>query len=86
MVYPEIRWGSHGDFYEFGGLSTVTFVDSKIRGEMMGMYNGLYRIGSLVGTLLGGMTAPMIGLRGIALCNSTTASTLFPTASTVGTH
>ena len=62
-----IVWGCAWSFLRIGGLSTVTLVDSKNRGHMMGMYNGLYRIGSLVGTLLGGITAPIIGLRGIAL-------------------
>src|SRR5690606_22089918 len=35
----------------------------RIGGEWMGTYNGLYRLGSLVGMAAGGVLGPWIGLR-----------------------
>ncbi|MDI9793258.1 MFS transporter, partial [Pseudomonas aeruginosa] len=37
------------------------------RGRAMGLYNGLYRLGSLVGMLLGGLLVPVLGLPALAL-------------------
>ncbi|WP_413227189.1 MFS transporter [Cytobacillus oceanisediminis] len=56
-------WGIAWSFFRIGGLSVVAlYADNNKRGSSMGLYNGLYRTGSLVGMLLGGLLVPIIGL------------------------
>ncbi|MBT2756808.1 MFS transporter [Mesobacillus foraminis] len=56
-------WGIAWSFFRIGGLSIVALLaDEYHRGRLMGLYNGLYRLGSLVGMLLGGLLVPIIGL------------------------
>ncbi|WP_210436471.1 MFS transporter [Paenibacillus senegalensis] len=56
-------WGLAWSFLRIGGLSAVVvYGDRKKRGEEMGVYNGLYRLGSLVGMLVGGGLTPVFGL------------------------
>ncbi|GGE30107.1 MFS transporter [Pullulanibacillus camelliae] len=61
-------WGCAWSFLRIGGLSSVVhFSFQRHRGKMMGTYNGLYRLGSLVGMLLGGLFVPVVGLRTVSL-------------------
>ncbi|MBP3039434.1 MFS transporter [Bacillaceae bacterium Marseille-Q3522] len=61
-------WGIAWSFFRIGGLSTVVhYADEKNRGKAMGLYNGLYRLGSLVGMLAGGVLVPFFGLSAIAI-------------------
>ncbi|RRI57910.1 MFS transporter [Pseudomonas aeruginosa] len=47
-------WGIGWSFFRIGGLSAVVYCAADHqRGRAMGLYNGLYRLGSLVGMLLG---------------------------------
>ncbi|MET3697491.1 predicted MFS family arabinose efflux permease [Bacillus oleivorans] len=56
-------WGIAWSLFRIGGLSAVAFLaDEKHRGQSMGLYNGLYRLGSLAGMLIGGILVPFIGL------------------------
>ncbi|MDQ6158283.1 MFS transporter, partial [Pseudomonas aeruginosa] len=46
-------WGIGWSFFRIGGLSAVVYCAADHqRGRAMGLYNGLYRLGSLVGMLL----------------------------------
>ena len=55
-------------FFRIGGLSAVVYCAADHqRGRAMGLYNGLYRLGSLVGMLLGGLLVPVLGLPALAL-------------------
>lgn len=61
-------WGLAWSFLRIGGLAAVLQAsDNSNRGEMMGLYNGLYRLGSLGGMIVGGIAASIIGLPAIAL-------------------
>lgn len=61
-------WGLAWSFLRIGGLSAVVvYGDRKKRGEEMGMYNGLYRLGSLVGMLVGGGLTPIFGLSWVSI-------------------
>jgi MFS family permease len=61
-------WGVAWSLFRIGGLTAVTAVSTdRNRGQTMGMYNGLYRLGSLFGMLVGGILAPIIGLQYVAL-------------------
>ncbi|WP_028239225.1 MFS transporter [Stutzerimonas azotifigens] len=61
-------WGVAWSFFRIGGLSAVVYcaADDQ-RGRAMGLYNGLYRLGSLAGMLIGGLLVPVFGLPALAL-------------------
>jgi MFS family permease len=60
-------WGIAWSFFRIGGLSAVVYcaADGQ-RGRAMGVYNGLYRLGSLAGMLIGGLLVPVYGLPALA--------------------
>jgi MFS family permease len=61
-------WGIAWSFFRIGGLSVVAlYADKDKRGYSMGLFNGLYRTGSLVGMLIGGMLVPFIGLSSVSV-------------------
>lgn len=61
-------WGVAWSFFRIGGLASVSFyAEDKELGKAMGTYNGLYRLGSLFGMLLGGILVPIIGLKLVAI-------------------
>ncbi|WP_436372009.1 MFS transporter [Cytobacillus sp. BC1816] len=61
-------WGIAWSFFRIGGLSVVAvYADANKRGSSMGLYNGLYRTGSLVGMLIGGLLVPIIGLSTVSI-------------------
>ncbi|EWG11209.1 MFS transporter [Cytobacillus firmus] len=61
-------WGIAWSFFRIGGLAAVAvYAESNKRGSSMGLYNGLYRTGSLVGMLLGGLLIPVIGLSTVSI-------------------
>ncbi|WP_080873901.1 MFS transporter [Oceanobacillus timonensis] len=61
-------WGLAWSFLRIGGLSTVAVHGKNHRqGEAMGLYNGLYRLGSLMGMLVGGVLTPFLGLTWVSL-------------------
>lgn len=61
-------WGVAWSLLRLGGFFTVIrCAEDHNRGQFMGTYNGLYRLGSLFGMLVGGFLASMIGLQSVAL-------------------
>lgn len=61
-------WGIAWSFLRIGGLSIVAFnTEENNRGKSIGLYNGLYRLGSLVGMLAGGLLVPIIGLSTVSI-------------------
>ncbi|MBN6189155.1 MFS transporter [Aneurinibacillus sp. BA2021] len=61
-------WGAAWSLLRIGGLSAVAqCADDTNRGEMMGLYNGLYRLGSLAGMLAGGILVAFMQLKGVSL-------------------
>ncbi len=56
-------WGFAWTFLRLGAFFTIIEISSeKNRGHYMGMYNGLYRLGSLIGMLTGGFLADRYGI------------------------
>ncbi|MFC7439758.1 MFS transporter [Laceyella putida] len=56
-------WGIAWTFLRLGAYFVILDVSSQDnRGYYMGVYNGLYRLGSLVGMLLGGFLADFYGV------------------------
>jgi MFS family permease len=61
-------WGVAWSLLRLGGFFTVIRCSEDYnRGQFMGTYNGLYRLGSLFGMLVGGFLASIIGLQAVAL-------------------
>lgn len=61
-------WGLSWSLFKLGGyLLVLQYSTDSNRGNMMGTYNGLYRLGSLFGMLLGGFLADLFGMKLIAL-------------------
>ncbi|BCJ87983.1 MFS transporter [Effusibacillus dendaii] len=60
-------WGLAWSFFKLGAyLSILKLSTDRNRGERMGTYNGMYRIGSLIGMLAGGVLADIYGIRLVA--------------------
>jgi len=56
-------WGMSWTFLRLGGYFAVLEISSESnRGKLIGTFNGLYRLGSLAGMLLGGFLADWLGL------------------------
>ncbi|MGV3463967.1 MAG: MFS transporter [Heyndrickxia sp.] len=61
-------WGLSWSLFKLGAyLLVLQYSTDSNRGNMMGTYNGLYRLGSLFGMLLGGLLADLFGIKLIAL-------------------
>ncbi len=61
-------WGIAWSLLRMGGyLTVIRYSDDTNRGRFMGTYNGLWRLGSLVGVLFGGLLVPMIGLQYVSI-------------------
>lgn len=61
-------WGAAWTFLRLGTYFTILNLSTAgNRGKLMGKYNGLYRLGSLLGMLLGGFAADWYGLPATAL-------------------
>lgn len=62
-------WGVAWTFLRLGAYFTIMDVSTDLnRGKCMGLYNGLYRLGSLVGMLAGGILADVAGIRTTSFC------------------
>lgn len=67
-ILLRVLWGFAWSLLRIGGMTAVLHASKdEHRGEMIGLYNGLYRMGSLVGMLLGGLLAASVGLSGVSL-------------------
>ena len=72
-------WGVAWSFFRIGGLTCVAYyAEEKHLGKSMGTYTGIYRLGSLVGLLFGGLLAPIIGLDKVAILFGIATSTGIP--------
>ena len=61
-------WGLAWGLLRLGSLFCIFKLSTPTnRGQLTGLYNGLYRLGSLVGMLFGGILADLIGIRNTAI-------------------
>lgn len=61
-------WGVAWTFLRLGAFFTIIEISNENnRGQYMGMYNGLYRLGSLIGMLAGGFLADKYGIGATAI-------------------
>jgi len=66
LLFTRFFWGIAWSFFRLGGyLTVISCSSSRTRGQNIGLYNGLWGLGTLVGMLLGGLSADLIGIRTI---------------------
>lgn len=80
-LVARVLWGLSWTFLRLGSLFCILRVaSSDNRGHLNGLYNGLYRLGSLAGMLAGGVLADMADLETTALVfGAFTALAIVPT-------
>ena len=67
-VILRVTWGLAWSLLRVGGfLMVINLASDKNRGYFIGIYNGLYQSGNIVGMLLGGFLAGIMGLRSLSL-------------------
>ncbi|MCM3111785.1 MFS transporter [Lederbergia lenta] len=66
LLAMRILWGIAWSFLRLGGyLTVISSSDQKTRGHFIGLYNGLWGLGTLFGMLIGGIFTEIIGIRTI---------------------
>ncbi|GIN56331.1 MFS transporter [Lederbergia ruris] len=66
LLIMRILWGISWSLLRLGGYLTVlSSSDRQTRGQFMGLYNGLWGLGTLFGMLIGGLFADLIGIQWI---------------------
>lgn len=67
-ILLRVIWGVAWSFLRLGGFFTVLDRSTDTnRGRLMGMYNGLYRLGSLIGMLVGGILVSIFGFHFVSI-------------------
>ncbi len=69
LLAARALWGAAWSMLRIGGYLTVLEASGSggQRGQLLGRYNGIMGIGSLVGMLAGGLLADLLGVRAVAL-------------------
>ncbi|MBS4218596.1 MFS transporter [Bacillus sp. FJAT-49711] len=63
LLLMRILWGIAWSFLRLGGyLTVISSSESKTRGQLIGLYNGLWGLGTLFGMLIGGLLSDLIGI------------------------
>lgn len=66
LLAMRILWGIAWSFLRLGGYLTVTSCsEPKSRGQLIGLYNGLWGLGALFGMLIGGIFTGIVGITAI---------------------
>lgn len=64
LLFARCLWGISWSFFRLGGYLTVISCSTpKTRGQYVGLYNGLWGLGTLFGMLFGGLFAELIGIQ-----------------------
>ncbi len=64
FIVSRLAWGCCWSLIRLGGYTAVLeFSTAATRGRLMGFFSGISRLGSLAGTLLGGLLADLLGPR-----------------------
>ncbi|WP_077604586.1 MFS transporter [Oceanobacillus sojae] len=79
LLLARILWGVAWSFVKLGGMLTVvTFSTEKTRGHYMGLYNGLWGLGGLVGMLAGGFLVDQLSIPFVTTLFVLAAVAVFP--------
>ncbi len=80
-IFLRSVWGLSWTLLRIGGFFCILEIsDNNSRGYFMGLYNGLYRLGSLVGMLAGGILADTLGFFATTLLFGTCSAMALPPA------
>ncbi|UVI27538.1 MFS transporter [Paenibacillus spongiae] len=61
-------WGIAWSLMRIGGyLTVINYSDDTNRGRLMGKYNGIWRLGSMVGVSFGGVLTPVFGIESMSV-------------------
>ncbi len=64
FLFSRLAWGCCWSLIRLGGYTAaLEFSTAATRGRLMGIFSGVSRLGSLAGTLLGGVLADLVGPR-----------------------
>lgn len=64
LLAMRILWGISWSFLRLGGyLTVISSSGNKTRGQFIGLYNGLWGLGTLFGMLIGGVFTELVGIR-----------------------
>ncbi|MEC1525924.1 MFS transporter [Neobacillus niacini] len=64
LLFARCMWGIAWSLFRIGGYLTIlSSSNSKTRGQYVGLYNGLWGLGTLIGMLVGGVLADLIGIQ-----------------------
>lgn len=64
LLIMRILWGIAWSFLRLGGyLTVISSSTKKNRGELIGLYNGLWGLGALAGMLIGGVFTNIVGIQ-----------------------
>ncbi|MFS3915982.1 MFS transporter [Bacillus australimaris] len=67
LLICRCAWGLAWTLLRMSGMRVISEMEEGSQGHLTGLYNGLYRLGSLFGMLFGGIFASLIGLQSMTL-------------------
>ncbi|GLF91718.1 MFS transporter [Bacillus safensis] len=67
LLICRCAWGLAWTLLRMSGMRVISEMEEGSQGHLTGLYNGLYRLGSLFGMLFGGIFASLIGFQSMTL-------------------
>jgi MFS family permease len=79
LLIARCLWGIAWSFFRIGGYLTIlSSSNPEMRGQSVGLYNGLWGLGTLFGMLFGGFLAELIGIQTVTTLFSILAASSIP--------
>ncbi|TDL64741.1 MFS transporter [Rhodococcus qingshengii] len=79
LLIARCLWGIAWSFFRIGGYLTIlSSSNPEMRGQSVGLYNGLWGLGTLFGMLFGGLLAELIGIQTVTALFSILAASSIP--------
>ncbi|GIO23343.1 MFS transporter [Oceanobacillus sp. J11TS1] len=79
LLLARVLWGISWSLIKLGGMLTVVALSTEVnRGHYMGLYNGLWGLGGLVGMLAGGFLVDQLSIPLVTTLFSFAAVVVFP--------
>lgn len=79
LLIARCLWGIAWSFFRIGGYLTIlSSSNPEMRGQSVGLYNGLWGLGTLFGMLFGGFLAELIGIQTVTTLFSFLAASSIP--------
>jgi MFS family permease len=79
LLIARCLWGIAWSFFRIGGYLTIlSSSNPEMRGQSVGLYNGLWGLGTLFGMLFGGFLAELFGIQTVTTLFSILAASSIP--------